>query len=223
MAANPQANAINIMGPFVGAITASSVKIWLNVATVDADTNVFVTLKPLARGPKSEAEKTDPDQVFIHQIANPLVVQSGVIKCLQADLGTGIVALGNLEANAQYSYQLWQDEDHSIELNLDGLKPEELFFWTLPEDGYGRQLDFLLMSCHDPEMAKDDGFDGFAVWHQIPEVRKANKNVRFAILCGDQLYADEVETDVLKEQDESKRKELYLRVYRKFWDNADYR
>src|SRR5258706_2030940 len=223
MAADRQANAISIMGPFVGAITTSSVKIWLNVGIVDADTNVFVTLKLLARGPKAEADKTDPDQVFIHQIENPLVVQSGIIKCLQADLGTGIVALGNLEANAQYSYQLWQDEVHSIELNLAGLTPEELFFWTLPEDGYGRQLDFLLMSCHDPEMVPTDGFDGFAVWRQIDQIKKENKNVRFAVLCGDQAYADEVEAEVLKQQDKGERKELYLRVYRKFWNNIHYR
>ncbi|HXM47841.1 MAG TPA: alkaline phosphatase D family protein [Pyrinomonadaceae bacterium] len=220
---NPQANLPTLLGPFVGGITASSVKIWLNVGVADAYKTVFVTLKLLDQGPKSEAEKTDPNEVVIEKVENPVVVQSGVIKCLQSDMGTGIVMFRGLEANAHYSYQLWEDEAHSVALYLGELTPADLYFWTLPEDGYGRQLDFLLMSCHNPEMAKDDGFDGFAVWHQIPEVRKANKNVRFAILCGDQLYADEVETDVLKEQDESKRKELYLRVYRKFWDNADYR
>jgi len=211
------------MGPFVGSITASSVKIWLNVG-VSADQNVFVTLKLLARGPKSEADKKDPDQVVIEEIENPVVVESGAIRCLQADLGTGIVTFKNLEANARYSYQLWQDQAQSIELDLAGLKPEELFFWTLPKDGYGRQLDFLLMSCHFPETkAGVDGFGGFAVWHQIPQIMSENRNVRFAILCGDQIYADEVETDVLKEKDEGKRKELYLRVYRKFWNNIHYR
>jgi len=223
MSTDPQANALTIMGPFVGAITASSVKIWLNVGAAAPDTNVFVTLKLLKQGPKSEAAKNDPDQIIIREIENPEVVQSGVIKCLQADLGTGTVSLGNLEANAQYSYQLYQDEAHSIHLDLGKLELSDLYFWTLPEDGYGRQLDFLLMSCHNPEAVTTDGVDGFAVWQQIDQIRQVNKNVRFAILCGDQIYADEVETDVLKEKDEGKRKELYLNVYRKFWDNVHYR
>jgi phosphodiesterase/alkaline phosphatase D-like protein len=226
-----------LLGPFVGNITHSSVRIWLNVEVDDADKNVFVTLKHRRRGPKSEAAKKDPSQVDIQTIPNPVVVQSGVIKCLRADLGTGIVDLGNLEPNSEYSYQLWQDEAHSIELDLnppgkdgksiskDGLKPEDLFFWTLPEDGYGRQLDFLLMSCHHPETKKQDGFDGFAVWHQIPEIidGEQNANVRFAILAGDQIYADEIETQALKESDGRKRQELYLSVYKNFWDNVDYR
>ena len=222
MPTDPQTDPLTIMGPFVGDITASSVKIWLNVVAA-VDTDVFVTLKLLKHGPKSEADKKDPDQIIIQEIENPIVVQSGVIRCLQADLGTGTVTLGNLEANAQYSYQLYRDEGHSADLELDGLKPEELNFWTLPEDGYGRQLDFLLMSCHNPEMVTTDGFNGFAVWRQIDQIRKVNRNVRFAILCGDQIYADEVEAEVLKEKDESKRKQLYLKVYREFWNNIHYR
>ena len=65
MPTDPQANATTIIGPFVGSITASSVKIWLNVEVGDADKNIFVTLKLLEQGPKSEAEKKDPDQVII--------------------------------------------------------------------------------------------------------------------------------------------------------------
>ncbi|MGZ8846179.1 MAG: hypothetical protein ACXW3C_06920 [Pyrinomonadaceae bacterium] len=123
MPVNPQDKVTTLIGPFVGSITSSGVKIWLNVEVGDADRNVFVTLKLLEQGPKSEAEKKDPHQVVIHKIENPVVVQTSVIKCLRADLGTGIVALGNLEANARYSYQLWRDEAHSIPLGLRGLEP----------------------------------------------------------------------------------------------------
>jgi len=214
-----------LLGPFVGNITHSSVKLWLNVQAFDTDEFVFATLKLLEQGPTSEAAKQDPNHVVIRQNPNPVVVQSGTIKCLHADMGTGTVTLENLEANAKYSYQLWQDGAHSIPLDLRGLSVEDLYFWTLPEDGYGRQLDFLLMSCHHPETKKDDGFDGFAVWHQMPEIINVeqNANVRFAILVGDQIYADEVEAKVLKERDPRKKQELYLRVYEKFWDNIDYR
>lgn len=219
-----------VLGPFVGNITHSSVRIWLNVEAGDSDKNVFVTLKHLMRAPKSEAAKKDPDQIRIQKIASPQIMQSGVIKCLQSDLGTGIVNLGNLEANSKYAYQLWEDEAHSIPLDLQGLNgsgldDSDLYFWTLPEDGYGRQLDFLLMSCHYPATKKDDGFDGFGVWRQIPEIIQGeqNANVRFAILAGDQVYADDVEAQVLAERDPLKRKQLYLRIYKTFWDNVHYR
>lgn len=233
-----------VLGPFVGNITDSSVRIWLNVeakhANVEAgeansveadreDKKVFVTLKHLKSGPKSEAAKEDPEQVEIRRVANSKPIR-GVIKCLQADLGTGIVHFENLEANSEYSYQLWEDEGYRVPLDLrgldgSGLDESDLRFWTLPKDGYGRQLDFLLMSCHYPATKKDDGFDGFAVWHQMPEIisGEQNANVRFAILAGDQVYADDVEAKALAERDPLKRKQLYLSIYKTFWDNLEYR
>jgi len=52
----------------------------------------------------------------------------------------------------------------------------------------------------------------------MPEIMAQNKNVRFAILAGDQIYGDEVEVPVRNEPDLRKRQELYLGVYKKFWD-----
>ncbi|HWN09638.1 MAG TPA: alkaline phosphatase D family protein [Pyrinomonadaceae bacterium] len=223
------------LGPFVGEIGHSSVKLWLTVEAGDADKNVFVTLKLLEQGPKSEAAKKDMKRIIVRTIASPVVVQSGQIRCRQADMGVGTITMGSLEPNSKYSYQLWQDEAHEIPLDLNpgkegslsdssgGLQPEDLFFWTLPEDGYGRQLDFLLMSCHNPQTAPNDEANGFGVWRQIPQIIRHNANVRFAILAGDQIYADEVETQVLAERDPLTRKQLYLTTYKKFWDNEYYR
>jgi hypothetical protein len=214
-----------VLGPFVGNITRSSVRIWLNVEVGDSDKNVFVTLKLRKVAPPSDAARKDLNKVEIRTLPNPVLVKSAVITCLKADMGTGVVNIQNLDPNSEYSYQLWEDPGHSVPLDLRKLDPSDLFFWTLPEDGYGRQLDFLLMSCHNPETKKDDGFHGFGVWHQIPEIIdvEQNANVRFAILTGDQVYADEVEVKVLNERDARKRKELYLSIYKKFWDNVCYR
>ena len=46
------------LGPFVGDITRSSVKIWLNIleAAVD-DQDIHVTLEPAEQGPRNEAER----------------------------------------------------------------------------------------------------------------------------------------------------------------------
>ena len=225
---------VTLLGPFVGYITHSSVKLWLYRQTEGSDRNIYVTLKLLARGPRNEEMRRKSE--VVEEIATPQVVQSGFITCRHADLGTGVATFENLEANARYSYQLFEDDAHEKPLALnpetadgpaerDALQPEDLYFWTLPEDGYGRQLDFLLMSCHDPETARDDGFDGFAVWNQIPAIANEvqNANVRFAILAGDQIYADEVEARVLREEDAEKRRQLYLSVYKKFWNNVHYR
>ena len=231
------------LGPFVGDITRSSVKIWLNVQeAAAADQNIYVTLEAVKQGPRNEGERLKRDQKKEPLITNVTESQAGtagVIRCLQSDLGTGVVTICDLNANTQYFYQLWQDEAHTIKLNLNpslsdndqegippkGLQPKDLFFWTLPEDGYGRQLDFLVMTCHHPERKKNDGFDGFAVWNRIPEIieTEQNANVRFAILAGDQIYADEIETEVLNEEDPVKKRQHYLDVYRKFWNNEHYR
>jgi hypothetical protein len=214
---------VTLLGPFVGYITPSSVKLWLYLQTEGADRDVFVTLKLLERGPANEEMRRISEEV--EKVVPPEVHPPATIRCLHADLGVGVVTIAGLKANAKYAYQLWEDKQHSRSLDLKGLQKEDLFFWTLPEDGYGRQLDFLLMSCHHPGTAKADGFDGFAVWNQIPEIIKGeqNANVRFAILAGDQIYADEVETKVLQEDDLAKRRQLYLDVYKKFWNNEHYR
>jgi hypothetical protein len=231
-----QAGTKLVLGPFIGDITHSSVKLWLSLGPGDGDKEVFVTLRRRAYGPQSEAEaRQKPVKITI--IDNPEEAKRGVIKCVGKDFGTGTVTIAGLKQNSKYSYQLWQDENCKIALDLDTrsledrdqkkdfLKDEDLYFWTLPEDGFWRQLDFLLMSCHHPETKKDDGHNGFAVWHQIPEIidEEQNGNVRFAILAGDQIYADEVEAKVLKEPDPEKRRKHYFDVYKKFWDDVNYR
>ena len=211
------------LGPFVGSITTTSVKIWLNVETVDADKKVYVTLRMQQQAPRLGREyKSRAD---IRTMRDSSVAATGIIECPHAHFGTGIIEISDLQPNSKYLYQLWEDEEHSIKLDLDGLKDSELFFWTLPIDGYGRQLDFLLMSCHNPATKKDDGYDGFAVWHQIPSIihEDQNGNVRFAILTGDQVYADKVEGELLAEKNPRKRQELYLKIYKEFWGNIEYR
>jgi hypothetical protein len=229
------------LGPFVGGITDSSVKIWLNIQeATTGDQNIYVTLKPVKQGPRNEAERFERDrqkQPLVVDVNESEGAKSEVIPCLKSDLGTGVVTIHGLSANTQYSYQLWQDAAHTIKLNLNpslsedvpetnpeaALQPEDLYFWTLPNDGYGRQLDFLLMSCHKPETSTSDGYQGFGVWRQLPTIMKENANVRFAILAGDQIYADDVEAQVLAERDPLRRKHLYLTIYKKFWDNVHYR
>jgi len=212
-----------LLGPFVGNITHSSVKIWLNVQAADSDRDVFVTLEFIDQYSKSEVSQQQAKAAVAPEKPQTEAPRPGVVHCLKENLGTGTVALSGLKPNAKYSYKLWEDEARTTALDLRGLEQEHLWFITLPEEGYDKQLDFLLMSCHNPETAIADECEGFAVWRQLPEIMDRNANVRFAILAGDQIYADDVEAQVLKERDSEERRRLYLSIYKKFWDNIHYR
>lgn len=212
-----------LLGPFVGNITESSVRLWLNVQAADSDRDVFVTLEFIEQYSKSEVSQRQAKAAVAPEKSQTEVPHPGIVHCLKENLGTGTVTLSGLKPNAKYSYQLWEDEAQTTALDLRGLEQEHLWFITFPEEGYDKQLDFLLMSCHNPETAKADECEGFAVWRQLPEIMDRNGNVRFAILTGDQIYADDVEAQVLKERDSEERRRLYLSIYKKFWDNIYYR
>ncbi len=195
----------HLLGPFIGNVTASAATIWIQIPNLakDETRTVFVTLHEGA--------------------VDTLPTAAGVINATYDALNVGVVRFDGLKPDTVYFYKLWTDAEHKAALDTNGLAEDDLHFQTLPIDGFNDQLDFLLMSCHNPETQTRDGADGFAVWARIPDIINENQNVRFAILAGDQIYADEVELLVQKEQDLRKRQELYLGVYQKFWDNVHYR
>jgi hypothetical protein len=205
----------NFLGPFIGNVTETSVKIWLHAAD-------------LRQG------ETLPLTVTVHE-GRPDAEEAarGSLLVSYDNLNVGIVTLDALKPGTTYYYRILADNGDaaptadgasaSRPLEFSGLSANHLYFRTLPSGGYEKHLDFLLMSCHNPDTAKDDGFDGFGVWAQIPEIIRSNENVRFAILAGDQAYGDDIEAQVLNEKDARRRQELYLGIYRKFWNNEYYR
>ena len=198
-------NSSHLLGPFIGNVNASTAMIWLQIPHLAADElrTVFVTLH--------EASASAP------------VSFANAAAASYDNLNVGTVKFDQLKPDTVYYYKLWQDEQHAMPLDLNGLTENDLHFRTLPLNGFDDQLDFLLMSCHNPGTSLKDGAEGYAVWARIPEIISENENVRFALLAGDQVYGDEIETDLKKEPDLRKRQELYLDVYRKFWDNLYYR
>ena len=198
-------NASQLLGPFIGNVNASTAMIWLQIPHLAAGElrTVFVTLH--------EASASAP------------VSFANAAAASYDNLNVGTVKFDQLKPDTVYYYKLWQDEQHAMPLDLNGLTENDLHFRTLPLNGFDDQLDFLLMSCHNPGTSLKDGAEGYAVWARIPEIISENENVRFALLAGDQVYGDEIETELKKEPDLRKRQELYLDVYRKFWDNLYYR
>jgi hypothetical protein len=191
-----------LLGPFVAAVTDTSAKIWLHYPA-PLRQSVYVTLH----------ESTPA--------AAPDAVSS--IDLTEENLHTGLAAFGSLKPDTRYYYRLWWKDNSSEPMDLEGLEPTDLRFMTLPTNGFDDRLDFLLMSCHDPTKATDDGCNGFAVWQTIPRILQENRNVRFALLLGDQVYGDDIEKAGLAEEGEGKRRELYLSVYRRFWSDVRYR
>ena len=198
-------NSSHLLGPFIGNVNASTAMIWLQIPHLAAGElrTVFVTLH--------EASASAP------------VSFANAAAASYDNLNVGTVKFDQLKPDTVYYYKLWQDEQHAMPLDLNGLTENDLHFRTLPLNGFDDQLDFLLMSCHNPGTSLKDGAEGYAVWARIPEIISENENVRFALLAGDQVYGDEIETELKKEPDLRKRQELYLDVYRKFWDNLYYR
>lgn len=192
---------VSLLGPFLGYASATSIKIWLYLE--EGKPEVYVTIH-LDGGSASQAQ--------------------GKLTFRPEQLWTDSVTIGGLAPDTRYFYKLWTNAACSVPLDLQGLKETELCFRTLPQDDTA-QIDFLLMSCHNPSVSKADGFDGFAVWADIPQIiaGESNKNVRFALLIGDQIYADDWRERILAASTDAERIGLYLDAYRTFWGNIHYR
>jgi hypothetical protein len=191
------------LGPFLGYVTTSSVRVWLHLeGSVD---QLWVTAHP--GDPEAEPAGQNASIIFRRE-----------------ELFTGCAELVGLEPDTRYFYRFWSNPACSVPFAIDGLSNDELFFWTLSDDPQA-QIDFLAMSCHNPTVATDDGFDGHAIWADLPQIisRHSNRNVRFALLVGDQVYADDWQEKILKEATPEGRRQLYLEVYRRYWSNIHYR
>lgn len=192
----------SLLGPFLGQVTTTSIKVWLHLE--GGEPEVWVTLHSgHLEAPEAAraALRFHGDQLF-----------------------TDCVELGGLSADTLYFYRLWTNAACSLPLPLQGLREDELQFRTLPADPQA-QIDFVVMSCHNPTVAQEDGFEGHAVWADLPQIidRRSNRNVRFALMVGDQIYADDWQQKILDEPTEAGRLGLYLEVYRRFWSNIHYR
>lgn len=191
-----------MLGPFLGQVTTTGIRVWLHLEA-GFDT-VWVTVHP-------ETLTAEP-------------IASAALTFNADNLYTDCRELAGLSPDTHYFYRLWSNPARSVPLALDGLTDEDLHFRTLSDDP-AAQIDFVVMSCHNPTVSQGDGFDGHAIWADLPQIisRHSNRNIRFALLVGDQVYADEWQERILNEPTEKGRLGLYLKVYQRFWSNIYYR
>src|SRR5262245_3952276 len=116
---------MTILGPFLGWVTPTSVKVWLHLESEIK--TVYVTVR--------------------HDVADPQAVASASLEMRAERLFTDCVTVEGLTPDTKYYYQLWTNREHTAPLDLQGLLPEELNFRTLPDEQKGaEQIDFLIMS-----------------------------------------------------------------------------
>lgn len=202
----PKAQKTLPLGPFLGAVTSRSVRVWLHFEAAESEITSRTFFVSVSESGTSSAQ---PQPV-------PLEVNKDT-------LWAGVAILKDLKPDTPYDYRLWNDQEMKSGLDLGELPVEDLHFRTLPDDEKIDELDFLLMSCHNPTKCPEDGQDGYAVWNQIPYILGKNSNVRFAILGGDQVYADDWKAKLLNAQTEEERIKYYLEIYRTFWSDLRYR
>jgi len=195
----------DIIGPFIGHTTSCTTTVWICAPKVQKSAPLTLHLTILEAlgdlNPHSQYE----------------------IQLTSATLGTAIVTVANLKPNTIYYYEVSMDSERRR--LVPDLEKSDLFFRTLPSESDSlNRLDFLLISCHNPTKSKDDGEDGFRMWSAIPQIIKENENnIRFAILGGDQIYADDWENRLLQATSLRERVKLYVEIYSEFWGNHHYR
>lgn len=190
------------IGPFVGFTSSSTAKLWLYKCDLEKDETISFVVTLHEGTPNSLTAKT----------AN-LYLNANSHNC-------GTVVFSDLKPDTTYYYKIWSSINCAVE--FDGLDFRDLFFRTFPQDQNNERIDFIVMSCNDPTTMTNDGHDGYGVWSKINEIRKHN-DVRFALLAGDQVYADKVEPSVLNEESAEERKRFYLEIYKQYWSNFHYR
>src|SRR5712664_3860206 len=96
-------NETHLLGPFIGHVTDSKAKIWLQLCDLGPGETRLVP-------------------VTLHeQSVDAPVSQSGTISVSDYDLGVGVVTFDGLEPDTAYYYRLWQDSEQKTRLDSQGL------------------------------------------------------------------------------------------------------
>lgn len=199
--------AINILGPFIGHTTDSSTKIWIrNKLGGRAFVQIYKDKQALG---------------------NPQLMEFN-----KENLWAAIADFSSLQADTEYTYKIYSDPEGKLDLNI-GLDLSCLKFRTMPADfNWSRyRYDFLLMSCNNPDQCVDEksGRDGYEVWQALPSIIKSHEassqeaRVLFALMGGDQIYADEWKKRLLSSGTIEEKVEIYFEIYEHYWSDSRYR
>ena len=150
------------LGPIVGHVTSSSARIWARLTAPGS------SRLRLFQGTDRGRE-----------------VGSGFSAKAKESMGNALVFdVAGLEAETRYFY----DVENGDGISLLPRERSDLSFKTAPAESTRTSLKFGLISCNNPRVGPVA--TRFDVWKRMKTVF-AEQDVRFLILAGDQLYADD--------------------------------
>ena len=156
-----------ILGPIVGGVNHSGAFLW---GRADGPGTLFAWL---GRNP-------DLSDAYQAGASLPLAEENGY---------AGVAPVQNLAENSRYYYALTLTNSLPVEPNdlfVDGSYPS---FFTFPPPGKPESFSFAFGSCFRP-MNADSG----QIFHAIDR-RRSTEDLRFILLLGDQIYADDYPTN----------------------------
>ncbi|MGE0633918.1 MAG: alkaline phosphatase D family protein, partial [Pseudobdellovibrionaceae bacterium] len=116
---------------------------------------------------------------------------------------------------------------------LNDISPQDLKVRTMPKefDWDKYRYDFLLLSCNNPDQSIDKmhNRDGYEVWQTLPSIINSHETgsrharVLFALMGGDQVYADEWKKRLLESNSVEEKVEIYFEVYEHYWSDPRYK
>lgn len=198
---------IDILGPFIGHTTDTTTKIWLRKKSGG---EAFVTL----------FEKGQP------------VGPAKTLSFTKERLWAAMAPFDGLKPDTEYTYKIAEDREGTKPLDLGKLDSTFLKVTTMPGEFNWNtyRYDFMLLSCHNPDLyAQKNGGDGYEVWKAMPQVlspqqtHSGKSRVLFALMGGDQVYADDWRNRLLDAKSVEEKIEIYFQVYERYWSNPAYR
>ncbi len=190
----PWPNPLLEIGAIVGHTTDTSCRLWFRTGRTGKFEVIYY--------PKTRENLDDPFLQFkdtslnLDFFSNDIVREPFQIDNFDND-STHVVDLDSLQANTQYAYALYSENESRVILGQD----RSLSFHTLPASEPIKPLSFGFYSCHMPYSSSLFGgtnLINMEMWDAFYEVlqrhRQEKSNLRFIIGGGDQVYVDGIKT-----------------------------
>jgi len=185
---------MNFIGPFLGMLTQTSVRVWVHI--IDDIGSLPKNLTVEADGKTAAFSATGFERYSV----------------MVADLS-------GLKPGNTYNYQL--KLNGSPEPSLAGA---DLQFTTLPASESDIWSFALLTCHNPFEYEKKHAGQGWRMWKSMPDQfwGSSNSNLRFALLGGDQIYTDPLHNDLRYSTSDDERRKLFIKLYQMFWNDPSY-
>lgn len=199
---------VNVVGPFLGASPAGSIRICIGLPHRPDLTNLSCVL---SREPNGD---------------NPIDTLEAQSDARYPGYNLFSFVKSELHESAKVYYTF---TNSGTTLLLEGgLTPSDCWFFVPGE--FNDDDSFIMMSCHNPFMEKNGSAGpGWAMWERLAKLIDSDPSIRLLIMGGDQVYNDDIESEFssltgkLQVDDPEKLRARFIRQYQLFWENKNYR